>query len=99
MKKTEKKQFFLYNCYAWGGSIFFLIVALSANFAEGNHYKPGIGDGYCWFSGRTETWIFFYGPIAILIASNVFLFLLSSFNLWTHTKKYEVNKLNNLKYR
>ncbi|XP_047537058.1 probable G-protein coupled receptor Mth-like 3 [Vanessa atalanta] len=99
LKKTEKKQYFIYNCYAWGCTIFFLIVALITNFAEGNHYKPGIGDNSCWFNGRTETWIFFYGPIAILIAVNVILFVMSSISLWRHTRKYEVNKLNNLKHK
>lgn len=99
LKKTEKKQYFMYNCYAWGFTIFFLIVALITNFAEGNHYKPGIGDSSCWFNGRTETWIFFYGPIAVLITANVSLFFLSSISLWRHTRKYEVNKLNNLKHK
>lgn len=99
LKKTEKKQCFVYNCYAWGFSIFFLIVTLITNFVEGDHYKPGIGETSCWFRGRTETWLYFYGPIAILIAVNILLFVLSSIHLWRHTKKYEVNKLNNLKHR
>ncbi|CAH0728340.1 unnamed protein product, partial [Brenthis ino] len=99
LKKTEKKQYFLYNCYAWGFSIFFLVVSLITNFVEGDHYKPGIGENSCWFRGRAETWLYFYGPIAILITVNVILFVLSSINLWRHTRKYEVNKLNNLKYK
>ncbi|XP_028166184.1 probable G-protein coupled receptor Mth-like 3 isoform X1 [Ostrinia furnacalis] len=99
LQKTEKKQFFSYSCYAWGFTMLFLIVALITNFSEGNHWKPGFGDGNCWFNGRTETWIFFYGPIAILVTSNVVLFGLSSYNLWQQTKKYEVNKLNNLRHR
>ncbi|XP_038206470.1 probable G-protein coupled receptor Mth-like 3 isoform X1 [Zerene cesonia] len=97
LKKTERRQYFLYNSYAWGCSCIFLIIALITNFVEGNHYKPGIGDNNCWFSGRAQTWIYFYGPIAVLIAANIILFVMSSFSLWTHNKKYEVNKLNNLK--
>lgn len=99
LQKTEKKQYFAYSCYAWGFTMLFLIVALITNFAEGDHWKPGFGEGNCWFNGRTETWIFFYGPIAVLVTSNVILFVLSSYNLWQQTKKYEVNKLNNLKHR
>ncbi|VVD01573.1 probable G-protein coupled receptor Mth-like 3 [Leptidea sinapis] len=97
LKKTEKRQYVLYNSYAWGCTLLFLSVVLITNFVEGNHYKPGIGEGSCWFSGRTETWIYFYGPIAILITTNVFLFIMSSIHLWTQNRKYEVNKLNNLK--
>lgn len=99
LQKTEKKQYFLYSLYAWGCTAFFLIVAIITNFVEGSHWKPGFGDGNCWFNGRSETWLFFYGPIAILVTANVILFILSSYNLWQQTKKYEVNKLNNLKHR
>nr|QZD25058.1 GPCR25 [Spodoptera exigua] len=99
LKKTEKKQYFLYSCYAWGCTLLFLTVTLIANFVEGEHYKPGFGNGSCWFSGRTETWIFFYGPIAVLITANVVLFAMTSFNLWRQTRKYEVNTLNVLKHK
>ncbi|KAF9411349.1 hypothetical protein HW555_009849 [Spodoptera exigua] len=51
LKKTEKKQYFLYSCYAWGCTLLFLTVTLIANFVEGEHYKPGFGNGSCWFSG------------------------------------------------
>lgn len=99
MKKTEKKQYFIYSCYAWGCTLLFLIVTVITDLVEGDHWKPGIGDGSCWFSGRTETWIFFYGPIAVLITANVILFGLSSHHLWRETRKYEVNNINNLKYK
>ncbi|XP_073950462.1 probable G-protein coupled receptor Mth-like 3 [Choristoneura fumiferana] len=99
LKKTERKQYALYSCYAWGCSVVLLFVALVTNFVEGDHLKPGIGTTACWFQGRTETWVFFYGPIAVLISSNVVLFLLSSVYLWRDTRKYEVNKLNILKHK
>ncbi|XP_023940357.2 probable G-protein coupled receptor Mth-like 3 [Bicyclus anynana] len=99
LKKTERKQHLIYNCYAWGFAIFFLFVSLITDLVEGEHYKPGIGDNSCWFNGRTETWIFFYGPIAVLITANILLFVLSSLKLWRSTRKYEVNKLNNLKHK
>ncbi|XP_023940356.2 probable G-protein coupled receptor Mth-like 3 [Bicyclus anynana] len=99
LKKTERKQHLIYNCYAWGFAIFFLFVSLITDLVEGEHYKPGIGDNSCWFKGRTERWIFFYAPIAVLITANIILFVLSSLKLWRSTRKYEVNKLNNLKHK
>ncbi|XP_063387762.1 G-protein coupled receptor Mth2-like [Cydia fagiglandana] len=99
LKKTERKQFGIYSIYAWGCSVILLFVALITNFVEGDHLKPGIGTTTCWFQGRTETWTFFYGPIAVLISANVALFIMSSIHLWRDTRKYEVNKLNILKYR
>ncbi|XP_030024665.1 probable G-protein coupled receptor Mth-like 3 [Manduca sexta] len=98
LKKTERRQYAYYSCYAWGGTILLLIVTLIANYVEGDHFKPNFGVGSCWFNGRTETWLYFYGPISILITSNVVLFILSSFKLVQHKRKYEVNKLNNLKH-
>ncbi|CAK1583626.1 unnamed protein product [Parnassius mnemosyne] len=100
LKKTERKQYFCYSCYAWGCTLLLLFVALITNFVEGEHWKPGFGQTSCWFQGRTETWIFFYGPVAMLITANVILFVMSSYNLWMqHTRKYEVSKLNNLKHK
>ncbi|CAG9134015.1 unnamed protein product [Plutella xylostella] len=99
LKKTERRQYFIYSCYAWGCTFLFLVVSLITNFIEGDHLKPGIGVNSCWFKDRTTTWVFFYGPVAILLTANVALFILSSLNLWKHTRKYEVSKLNNLKYR
>ncbi|KAM3962511.1 putative G-protein coupled receptor Mth-like 3 [Aphomia sociella] len=99
LKKTERKQYFWYSCYAWGGTILFLLVSVITNFIEGDHWKPGFGHGSCWFAGRTETWIFFYGPIAVIVTANIVLFVLSSFTLWQHNKQYEANKLNILKHK
>ncbi|KAJ2953284.1 hypothetical protein O0L34_g869 [Tuta absoluta] len=99
LKKTERVQFFRYSCYAWGGTVFCLIISLSLNFIEGNHWKPGFGNNSCWFQGPTETWIFFYGPVGLLVACNVGLFIYSSYILWRQNRKYEVDKLNNLKHK
>ncbi|XP_075982999.1 putative G-protein coupled receptor Mth-like 3 [Anticarsia gemmatalis] len=99
MKKTERKQYFLYSCYAWGCTLLFLTVTVITNVVEGDHFKPGFGESSCWFQGRTETWIFFYGPVAVLISANVILFGLSSYNLWRETRKYQINNLNNLKHK
>lgn len=99
LKKTQKRQFYMYSIYAWGTTLAFFIVVLITNFVEGGHWKPGFNSNSCWFHGRTETWIFFYGPIACLILSNLILFVLSSFKLLRDTRKYEVSKMNNLKHR
>ncbi|KAI8425072.1 hypothetical protein MSG28_006938, partial [Choristoneura fumiferana] len=52
LKKTERKQYALYSCYAWGCSVVLLFVALVTNFVEGDHLKPGIGTTACWFQGK-----------------------------------------------
>ncbi|XP_059053293.1 probable G-protein coupled receptor Mth-like 1 isoform X2 [Achroia grisella] len=98
MKKTERKQYFWYSCYAWGGTFVFLMVAVITNFMEGDHWKPGFNRTSCWFADRTETWIFFYGPIAVLITTNIVLFILSSYTICQNRKQYEANKVMILKH-
>lgn len=75
----------MYNCYAWGFTIFFLIVALITNFAEGNHYKPGIGDSSCWFNGNLNIYtyknkqhVYGLGPNLLKMVF-VLLFLLTNY--------------------
>ncbi|CAB3249078.1 unnamed protein product [Arctia plantaginis] len=99
MKNTERKQYLIYSCYAWGLTLLFLTVTVITNVVEGDHWKPGFGSNSCWFSGRSETWIFFYGPIAVLITANIILFGLSSYNLLRETRKFQLNNLDNLKHR
>lgn len=52
MKKTERKQYLIYSCYAWGLTLLFLSVTVITNVAEGDHWKPGFGSNSCWFSGK-----------------------------------------------
>lgn len=55
LKKTERKQYLIYSCYAWGATLLVLTISLITTFVEGNHYKPGIGSYTCWFRGKYLT--------------------------------------------
>lgn len=55
----------------------FTVIGIVAifDFIEGDHFKPNIGQGSCWFSSRNEVLIFFYLPITCLITINFVIYM------------------------
>lgn len=94
----DRRIFLYYNLYGWGMPLILLVITLFANFKEGQHLRPGIGMA-CWFTGKVETWAFFYGPIAVLLAANIILFGMTSRALWYTTSYENVTKLRSMKYK
>ncbi|KAK4872681.1 hypothetical protein RN001_014710 [Aquatica leii] len=74
--KVEHKRFLLYSAYTWGVSLLFVIIVTIINQTSplSAWYKPGIGDGQCWFTIGMPTLIYFYGPLALIIVVNIVLF-------------------------
>lgn len=77
----------------------FLLSALLTHHIKGNHLKPHFGESKCWFNGTEEVWVFFYGPIAILLTLNVIYLGLTSWRLWHECRKYNGNKLRALRFK
>ncbi|XP_073994351.1 probable G-protein coupled receptor Mth-like 3 isoform X2 [Rhodnius prolixus] len=74
-----------YNVIGFGSPAIFLIAAILAHHTPGNHIKPDFSKS-CWFSGKSETWAFFYGPIGILLCFNIVFFALTVMRLWKDYK-------------
>ncbi|XP_014609834.1 PREDICTED: G-protein coupled receptor Mth2-like [Polistes canadensis] len=77
----------------------FLLSALLTHHIQGNHLKPHFGELICWFNGTDEVWVFFYGPIAILLTLNVIYLGLTSWRLWHEYREYNGNKLRALRFK
>ncbi|XP_075222174.1 putative G-protein coupled receptor Mth-like 10 isoform X2 [Lycorma delicatula] len=76
--KDRKRVFILYSLFGWGIPFIFLIFALITEYIiEGNEHsiRPHIGESMCWFQYNRDKWIFFYGPILILITVNIYYFV------------------------
>ncbi|KAF5272746.1 hypothetical protein FQA39_LY07773 [Lamprigera yunnana] len=75
-KEVEHKRFLLYSAYTWGVSVIFVVIVTIINVSvpKSAWYKPGLGDGQCWFTGGLPMLLYFYGPLAIVVISNVVLF-------------------------
>ncbi|KAF5292882.1 hypothetical protein FQR65_LT11134 [Abscondita terminalis] len=82
-QQVEQKKFLMYSAYTWGSSSVFVIIVTIINEAspKGVWYKPGIGDGQCWFTLGMPTFIYFYGPLTIIIITNIVLFARTSWKI------------------
>ncbi|XP_050420954.1 G-protein coupled receptor Mth2-like [Adelges cooleyi] len=77
-KRQEAKKFVIYSIYAWGWSIIILIITLYMEFSptvSPNAIRPEFGKTRCWFSLKTASFLYFYGPIGILLFSNLLMFI------------------------
>ncbi|KAF3427638.1 hypothetical protein E2986_12398 [Frieseomelitta varia] len=95
----DKSLFIVYSIIGWGGPLCFLIATLVTHHANGEHLKPGFGEQSCWFSGHDQTWAYFYGPIAILLALNVIYLGLTGWRLWHQYRDYNGSKLRALRFK
>ncbi|KAK5639760.1 hypothetical protein RI129_010571 [Pyrocoelia pectoralis] len=82
-KEVERKRFLLYTAYSWGVPLIFVIIVtiINASAPFNAWYKPGIGDGQCWFTHDMGVLLYFYGPLATIIVINVALFTLTALTI------------------
>ncbi|XP_060536474.1 G-protein coupled receptor Mth2-like [Cylas formicarius] len=88
-----------YYIFAIGGTILCLTIVLLAQYTElraFEHIKPRIGVSACWFQSLRETFIYFYGPISVLIVLNMIYFVWTVVVLW---KAIDNRNSKALKYR
>jgi len=78
-------RFLMYSLYAWGVPT--LIVSVGqildnvANVPE-NIIKPDFGVYSCWFGDASAQMAYLYGPIALIILSNIVFFVLTALQLY-----------------
>ncbi|KAL0122294.1 hypothetical protein PUN28_007200 [Cardiocondyla obscurior] len=95
----EQSLFYAYCVWGWGGPTCFLIAALTTHHLAGDHLRPGFGEFACWFSGAIETWVYFYGPIAVLLTLNMIYLGMTSWRLWHQYRDYTGSKLRVLRFK
>ncbi|CAB3368286.1 Hypothetical predicted protein [Cloeon dipterum] len=82
---TGRTKFISFTCFAWGTPAVFLLLVIGAHYVPedfGSLYKPRFGVSSCWFYGPEETWLYFYGPISIIICANIYFFMTSALHVW-----------------
>lgn len=52
-----------------------------------------------YFTGTVETWVYFYGPIAILLTLNMIYLGMTSWRLWHQYRDYTGSKLRILRFK
>ncbi|KAK4872683.1 hypothetical protein RN001_014712 [Aquatica leii] len=82
-KAAARKQFRLYNLYAWGVPVLLILTVTLLNTftSETNWYNPKIGTGYCWIKNGITLLMYFYGPLAFIIVINLILFAITALKI------------------
>ncbi|KAJ8912563.1 hypothetical protein NQ315_006635 [Exocentrus adspersus] len=84
------------------GPVLLLMVVLTANYSGNEFFRgihPGIGEVKCWFKSETATFIYFYGPISILLCINIFYFIWTTIVLCREMKGCSQKKTKVQKFR
>ncbi|KRT83071.1 hypothetical protein AMK59_3860, partial [Oryctes borbonicus] len=96
--KSDEFWYVLYFIYGYGGPLIFLTSSIITHNVEGNHIKPGFGDGVCFLNAPLPLWSYFYGPIAVLVVMNLILFIWSTIALWRDLSE-QSPRIKKLKYK
>lgn len=92
----------IYHIVGIGGPILLLVLLLTANYSGMEFFEsihPGIGEEKCWFKDSASTFIFFYGPISVLLCINIVYFVWTTVVLWQQMKRCTVEKAKVQKFR
>ncbi|XP_077286696.1 G-protein coupled receptor Mth2-like isoform X1 [Arctopsyche grandis] len=83
--ERERRKFVWYSIYAWGGASLLTLTAIVVDFTPGvpqdSVLKPNIGVIKCWFKEKEALWLYFYGPMGILLLTNLVLFVYTSIRI------------------
>ncbi|XP_018567392.1 G-protein coupled receptor Mth2 [Anoplophora glabripennis] len=88
--RSIKRWKMIYHIVGVGGSLLLLLFVLTANYSGYEFFNgihPGIGDAKCWFKDSTTTFIYFYGPISVLLCINIVYFVWTTMVLCEQMKR------------
>ncbi|XP_050434339.1 G-protein coupled receptor Mth2-like [Adelges cooleyi] len=91
--RQEAKKFVIYSIYAWGCTIIILIITLYMDLSPNetpNAIRPEFGKDRCWFYSKAAKYFYFYGPIGVLLLSNLLMFIYTTVKIVKHMKDAKV---------
>lgn len=83
MRSFEYKRFYYYCLYAWGMSFLIVLLTYFCN-TQGtvdDWWYPAVSKGQCFVRNGLPQLIFFYGPMGIIILTNIILFSLTAYRI------------------
>ncbi|XP_001951628.2 G-protein coupled receptor Mth2 [Acyrthosiphon pisum] len=91
IQEHEAKKFIIYSIYAWGGTALITIITYGTEeYLPASAIRPDFGIRSCWFASFTATLLYFYGPIGILLFSNLLMFIHTAIMIVKHMKDARV---------
>lgn len=75
------RRFIWYSVYAWGLPLVIVAVGQILDNVPTTILRPNFGVVKCWFADRMSMLAYFYGPIAVILLSNLIFFVLTAIRL------------------
>uniref|UniRef100_R4FKF4 Putative class b secretin-like g-protein coupled receptor gprmth1 n=1 Tax=Rhodnius prolixus TaxID=13249 RepID=R4FKF4_RHOPR len=87
----DLRKLLLYSLYAWGMPLLILLATVAVDFSDAvpkmSPFKPNVGTNKCFFEGRSAAYLYFYGPMALLICANMVLFGVTAYRIWSTSRE------------
>jgi len=96
-KSADCKKFLVYSTYAWGSTIFMIVLCYFMDFISWmpSKFQPGIGVETCFLKkSRLSEFLYLYLPITLIMCCNCTFFVLTALRL----RKVQMEKEDNNKH-
>nr|XP_016994494.2 probable G-protein coupled receptor Mth-like 3 [Drosophila takahashii] len=91
-----KHRFLGYNVYAWGMALAMTCFTILADQVIEEDWAPRMGTNQCWiYTGDNAALIYFFGPMILLIAFNITMFVLTARSIMGVKKNVKNANKNN----
>ncbi|XP_022161437.1 G-protein coupled receptor Mth2-like isoform X2 [Myzus persicae] len=91
IQEHEAKKFIIYSIYAWGCTSFISLCTFGMEeYLPLDAIRPEFGIKSCWFASYSATLLYFYGPIGILLFSNLLMFIHTAIMIVKHMRDARV---------
>jgi hypothetical protein len=92
------RKFVRFCLYSLCTSLLIVLIAVVVNYSVNDSvYRPGYGEGVCWFKYRRALLIFFAVPVAMVILANIVYFGVTLYSIQKATKLAMMATTNNKK--
>ncbi|XP_023323247.1 probable G-protein coupled receptor Mth-like 1 [Eurytemora carolleeae] len=84
-QRSQRRRFKQYNLFSFGTPLLVTVCTIAVHFTpdhlKENIISPGFGEGSCFIEGYLAKILYFHGLIALLLAVNLVLFIISAYSL------------------
>ncbi|RZF34488.1 hypothetical protein LSTR_LSTR011730 [Laodelphax striatellus] len=92
-KSKRRNVMIAHCCYAWGSPFIMLVFAYVIDmYGPDFILKPRMAVTSCWFGQTESLYMYFYGPMMILLAANMYFFAITIYKLYQVSKQTEMLK-------
>ncbi|XP_022196517.2 probable G-protein coupled receptor Mth-like 3 isoform X1 [Nilaparvata lugens] len=94
-RSQSKKRYVMigHSCYAWGCPLVMTVFAYFVDMIGPSWLiRPRLAVSSCWFGETASLYLYFYGPMMLLLAANIYFFAITIYKLYEVSKQTAVLK-------